>query len=100
MRQRSAYWQDASRRPGRLRRSQMTVTPFRDGRACPQELRRRDALDALSDTTQWVLATLRAWWRRSHERDELARLDDRMLQDIGLSNGERDFLANKWFWRE
>ena len=78
----------------------MTVMPFRVGRRCPDELRRRDALDALSDTTQWARTKLRTWWRRSRERDQLARLDDRMLQDIGLTNGERDFLANKWFWRE
>ena len=78
----------------------MSVTPFRVGRDCPAELRRRDALDALSDATQWVVATFRTWWHRSRERDQLGRLSDRMLQDIGLSNAEREFLANKWFWRE
>ena len=78
----------------------MTVTPFQVHRERQTALRRRDALDALSDATQWVLTTLRNWWRRSRERDQLARLDDRMLQDIGLTNGEREFLANKWFWRE
>jgi uncharacterized protein YjiS (DUF1127 family) len=62
--------------------------------------RRHSALDALSDATGWVFATLREWRRRSRERGELAALDDRMLQDIGLTHGDREFLANKPFWRE
>ena len=31
---------------------------------------------------------------------QLAALDDRMLRDIGLSRADREFLANKPFWRE
>ena len=30
----------------------------------------------------------------------LARLDERMLHDIGLTRADRDFLVNKPFWRE
>jgi uncharacterized protein YjiS (DUF1127 family) len=33
-------------------------------------------------------------------RTELARLDDRMLKDIGLTRGDADFLSEKPFWRE
>jgi len=62
--------------------------------------RRHAALDALSDAALWVLATLRQWRRRSRDRAELATLDHRMLRDIGLTEGEREFLANKPFWRE
>jgi len=62
--------------------------------------RRHGALDALSDAAFWVLATLRQWRRRSRDRAELATLDHRMLRDIGLTEGEREFLANKPFWRE
>jgi uncharacterized protein YjiS (DUF1127 family) len=46
------------------------------------------------------LETLRQWRRRAHDRRELARLDDLMLQDIGLSRAEATYLANKPFWRE
>jgi uncharacterized protein YjiS (DUF1127 family) len=45
-------------------------------------------------------ATFGAWRRRVRERHELARLDDRMLADIGLSRAEAEFLSNKPFWRE
>ena len=62
--------------------------------------RRRDALDALSDATHWVLATVREWRRRSHGRAELSMLDARMLADIGLTPSEAEFLANKPFWKE
>jgi uncharacterized protein YjiS (DUF1127 family) len=61
---------------------------------------RHPARDALSDATDWVFATLREWRRRSRERGELATLDDRMLQDIGLTRGDAEFLVNKPFWRE
>lgn len=70
---------------------------------CPETVRaarRRDAIDSLNDAGHWVLATLGEWRRRLRERDQLARLDDLMLKDIGLSHAEREFLANKPFWRE
>ena len=58
------------------------------------------AFDALGGAGAAVLATLHEWRRRSRDRAELASLDWRMLQDIGLGEGEREFLANKPFWRE
>jgi uncharacterized protein YjiS (DUF1127 family) len=61
---------------------------------------RRAALDALSEATSWVVATLREWRRRNRERAELATLDHRMLADIGITEADREFLANKSFWRE
>ena len=73
------------------------LQPCRD---CPGQVRRGAALDALSDATHWVIAILREWRRRSRERGQLARLDDRMLADIGLSHADRAFLVNKPFWRE
>ena len=45
-------------------------------------------------------ATLRQWRRRAHDRAELARLDDRMLRDIGINRADAEFLSNKPFWRE
>jgi uncharacterized protein YjiS (DUF1127 family) len=63
-------------------------------------LPRHNALDALSDATQWVFATLREWHRRSRDRAQLATFNERMLADIGLTRGDAEFMANKPFWRE
>jgi uncharacterized protein YjiS (DUF1127 family) len=84
----------------KFRRTHMTAIPLQPCRDRPGELRHGAALDALGDTTDWVLAKMREWRRRSRERAQLAALDDRMLRDIGLSYADREFLANKPFWRE
>jgi len=47
-----------------------------------------------------VLATLREWRRRAHDPGELAKLDHRMLRDIGLTEADAEFLSSKPFWRE
>jgi uncharacterized protein YjiS (DUF1127 family) len=73
------------------------LQPLRDGAS---ELRRRAALDALSDAADRALDKMREWRRRSRERTQLATLDDRMLRDIGLTHADREFLANKPFWKE
>jgi uncharacterized protein YjiS (DUF1127 family) len=54
---------------------------------------------ALSDAWSNVAATLREWRRRAQDRAELARLDNRMLRDIGLTRCDAEFLSNKPFWR-
>lgn len=43
---------------------------------------------------------LQLWRRRSHERNELAKLDVRSLRDLGLTEGTARFEANKPFWRD
>jgi len=69
--------------------------------ACSQAVaRHRTALDDLSDAAQSFIATLRVWRRRIRERDQLGRLDDRMLKDIGLNRSDAEYLASKPFWRE
>jgi uncharacterized protein YjiS (DUF1127 family) len=45
-------------------------------------------------------STLRQWRRRVHERRQLASLSDMMLQDIGITRADAEFLANKPFWKE
>jgi uncharacterized protein YjiS (DUF1127 family) len=45
-------------------------------------------------------AALREWRRRIRDRNQLASLDNTMLQDIGISRAEALYLANKPFWRE
>ena len=73
---------------------------------CPDSqagLRRHAALDALGDASHWAFGGVRdifhTWRQRSRARAELAALDDRMLQDIGLTRGDAEFLVNKPFWR-
>jgi uncharacterized protein YjiS (DUF1127 family) len=46
------------------------------------------------------IATLRQWRRRVHDRRELAGLSEMMLQDIGITRADADFLANRPFWKE
>jgi uncharacterized protein YjiS (DUF1127 family) len=77
----------------------MTVMPYRPRARAAAISRHQTALDALSEAGDWAFATLREWRRRIRGRQELARLDDRMLKDIGLTHAEREFLANKPFWR-
>jgi uncharacterized protein YjiS (DUF1127 family) len=47
-----------------------------------------------------VRAALREWRRRKNGRLELARFDERMLRDTGLSRGDAEYEINKPFWRE
>jgi uncharacterized protein YjiS (DUF1127 family) len=47
-----------------------------------------------------IFATLREWRRRRRERAELARLDERMLRDIGVTRGDVWNEINKPFWRQ
>ena len=43
---------------------------------------------------------MRKWRQRKNGRLELARLDERMLRDIGLTRVDADYEINKPFWRE
>jgi uncharacterized protein YjiS (DUF1127 family) len=47
-----------------------------------------------------LVAILRRWRRRARNRDELRRLDERLLADAGIAVGEADFEAAKPFWME
>jgi uncharacterized protein YjiS (DUF1127 family) len=51
---------------------------------------------------QWLRALL-AWWKkcraRTRERHALARLDDRLLSDIGISRCDAEREIEKPFWR-
>ena len=46
-----------------------------------------------------IVATLREWRRRSVNRSELARLDERTLRDIGIDPGAVDYEMYQPFWR-
>ncbi len=43
---------------------------------------------------------LETWRRRARERRELASLDRRTIQDLGLSTSQIQFEAGKPFWRD
>lgn len=46
-----------------------------------------------------VLSLTYGWRERIRQRDALARLDDRMLRDIGLSRADVDGEVSKPFWQ-
>jgi uncharacterized protein YjiS (DUF1127 family) len=46
-----------------------------------------------------VVATVREWRRRARARRELARFDDHLLHDIGLSRSQAQFESDKPFWQ-
>ena len=75
----------------------MTVIPFEGGR--PRRVGSRRARHARRSISGRLVATLREWRRRARDRGQLARLDDRMLRDIGLTRADAEFLSNKPFWR-
>jgi uncharacterized protein YjiS (DUF1127 family) len=58
------------------------------------------ALAALTDAAEWMADTMHLWVRRSRERDQLARMNDRMLTDIGITRADALMLSSKPFWKE
>ena len=53
----------------------------------------------ISHRLNQVLDTVAEWHQRAVSRRELAQLDDRMLQDIGISNVDVEREVSKPFWR-
>jgi len=47
----------------------------------------------------WALGTLLTWQQRTRERAALAALDDRLLEDIGLTRAQARAEADKPFWQ-
>jgi len=71
----------------------------RVARVAPQRIPRRNAGRSLRQALRLVRSTLQQWARRRRGRAELARLDDRMLRDIGVTPGDAWREINKPFWR-
>ena len=46
-----------------------------------------------------LLKTLEMWIERVHQRKQLAKLDDRMLEDIGITRIQANREIAKPFWR-
>ena len=74
-------------------------TSGRFARIAPGRARRRAIGRWLRRALNVVRATMQGWRQRSRERAELARLDDRMLRDIGITRGDVWREINKPFWR-
>ena len=70
--------------------------------ACPPELRRHPAVlsgGAFRRPLQYTFTALLIWLDRARQRRHLARLDDRMLRDIGLDRASIGQEIAKPFWR-
>ena len=66
----------------------------------PQEMPSQASPHRRRSFLSGVRAALRHWRRRKNGRLELARLDERMLRDIGLTGVDIEYEINKPFWRE
>ena len=75
------------------------AAPWRPARI-PEETLRQAFPHRLTGILSDVGAVLREWRRRRNGRLELARLDERMLRDIGLTRVDAEYEMNKPFWRE
>jgi uncharacterized protein YjiS (DUF1127 family) len=53
----------------------------------------------LEASTVKVLNTLSIWGARSRERQQLSELNDRMLEDIGLTRAQVAVEVGKYFWQ-
>jgi uncharacterized protein YjiS (DUF1127 family) len=69
----------------------MTTTTF-DGAAA-----RRSASVGVSSLRS-LAALAGVWFDRMRSRDSLARMDDRLLADIGLTRAEAEAEASRPFW--
>lgn len=59
---------------------------------CAPRLRQTGTIDRILETT-------RRWWRVPRGRRELAELDDRMLEDIGMTREQVFVETSKYFWQ-
>ena len=73
----------------------MTAIPFQAPNRAARRVSFRKRHGRVRRFAEFAVATLRAWRRRVRNRKELMALDDRTLQDIGLSRGEIPYLASK-----
>jgi len=56
--------------------------------------------EALRVAVEAAATVLRRWRQRARGRAQLARMNRRQLQDIGLTPGGALFEASKPFWRD
>lgn len=59
----------------------------------------RSAAISATDVLERAAGTLLTWLQRDRDRRALLALDDRLLQDIGVSRYDVDREVGKPFWR-
>ena len=57
------------------------------------------ATSGLTALARRIAGTAGQWLNNREQRERLARLDDRMLKDVGLDRATAYHEAGKWFWR-
>jgi len=70
----------------------MTTIALSKARGTLRPVRRSEALEGLSDASQWLLDTLRGWRPRSR--------GERMPRDIGVTRADALYPSSKPFWKE
>jgi uncharacterized protein YjiS (DUF1127 family) len=58
------------------------------------------AIERIEEFAVNVKAVVRLWIRRHNDRRLLAMMNERMLNDIGLSNHEVQAEVAKYFWQQ
>jgi uncharacterized protein YjiS (DUF1127 family) len=54
----------------------------------------------LAGTFTALAQIFQTWRQRTHDRNAIAQLDHRTLRDLGLTESQARFEANKPFWRD
>ncbi len=54
----------------------------------------------IEEASAKVSATFKIWAARSNDRRQLAQMNDRLLEDIGLTRSEVAPEINKYFWQK
>lgn len=54
---------------------------------------------SIGESVQWLGALVRCWMTRCRTRQALAKLDDRLLRDVGLTREMIRDEISKPFWR-
>ena len=58
------------------------------------------AVERVEAFSAQVMQMARTWARRSNDRRQLAAMNSRMLQDIGLNRIEVNHETSKYFWQK
>ncbi|HSV23882.1 MAG TPA: hypothetical protein VLJ17_12740 [Xanthobacteraceae bacterium] len=79
----------------------MTTIALSKARGTLRPVRRGEALEGLSDASQWLLDTLRGWRRRSRGHHRFARARRaHMPRDIGITRADALYPSSNPFRKE
>jgi len=78
----------------------MATIALSKARGTLRPVRRGEALEGLSDASQWLLDTLRRWRRRAAGITSSPGLDERMPRDIWVTRADALYPSSKPFWKE